>query len=208
MPIIITFEVLTVLCIISVFIVRFKLGKKSKWVYIPIGVSLVFAILFAKTLYSNFMFYKYYNQSDIYVIDVVNTDNGRGYFFLSEKTKNELMNLGMYDKVTFEYDENLTEFDKVLIRVGFKKADFDFVSSGNTGVIIDRGLNFSSVDKEINGVYSSFLCHEDNLFYIEDKQNLGELDNYILFYALDTEKEYSDYLGNYKVYDICYIAEK
>lgn len=206
MPIIIAFEVLTVLSLISVFIVRFKLGKHTKWQYIPVGLALIFAVMMAKTTYSNFMFYKYYNKSDVYVIDVVNTNNGKGYFFLSKNTLDELTNLGMYDKVNFEYNENLTEFDKVLIRVGFKKSDFKFTSSKNTGMITDRGLNFSSVDKDMNGEFVNLLSHGSNLFFIEDKHNLGELDNYILFYALDTEKSYSDYLGDYKLYDVCYIT--
>lgn len=205
MYIVIGFEVLTVISLISVLIVMFKFGKKSKYRFIPMAISAVFGILTVKTMWSYFTFMNLYYKDSVYAVRIIESNRGYGYPFLGKDTLSEITSQGMYDKVTLQFKNDLTEFDKQLIIAGFQKADFDLIVESNTGQIVDKGYNFSPVNVDINGTEKILINHSSMTFDTKETFNISDIDTYVLFYALDSADGTS---GTYKdnvVYSESYI---
>lgn len=195
----------------------FKSEKSNAGVTILCFIICVVSLLSVFTVVNNCLTYYNCLNKQKYVIDLKKSSTANSSSVLSDVVNDidkKYPDYDIYDKVEFNINDKLTQFDKLKYCFYLSSNVLDYDIKPNTNEFIIKGSDIvqaSDVVKHIGikgGIYYTdiwYIRYKDKFYAIGDKLDIDKDKFYTVKYAKDDTDTISDLSGEYKAYNSCSV---
>lgn len=195
----------------------FKSERSNAGVTILCFIICVVSLLSVFTVVNNCLTYYNCLNKQKYVIDLKKSSTANSSSVLSDVVNDidkKYPDCDIYDKVEFNINAKLTQFDKLKYCLYLSSNVLDYDIKPNTNEFIIKGSDIvqaSDVVKHIGikgGIYYTdiwYIRYKDKFYAIGDKLDIDKDKFYTVKYAKDDTDTISDLSGEYKAYNSCSV---